>query len=206
MQNIRGILGVTFDAFKENDQGVKTKKSSAEILDEYNRLKRRLYDKYDNDEITDDEYNRTLKSLDGLYTEYMSTINSHDKPAKELSLTDIKDFIDPALLQDSMFLNLLAKYKSNLKTKADIQAFVEKYKTEKKEIAYRIFGSNVDYIDEDLWGDEIFQKYYARYELENYTPDELTDFIKDYRRDILKETPDNIEKTEITDNGDHAIW
>ena len=206
MQNIRQVLGITFDAFIEDEKGNKIKRASSEIFSQYMSLQRTLVAKYDSDEITDEEYSKAIKSLNKLYAQYRSMNQTQSAPTQESDFIDIKDFVDPNLLQDSIFLGFLDRYKANLKTKADIEAFVERYKTEKRELASKIFGDNVDYIDEDLLGSETFKKYYDRYGVEDYTPDELADFIKQYRKDVLQEIPEDIGPVEKTEAEDPGIW
>ena len=206
MQNIMQVLGVAFEADYTNVQGQRVQKNLQRLLDEYRRLETILYDKLCDEEITDDEYMTTINSLKSLLGKYKANLKSMSAPQQESDFTDIKDFIDPKLLEDSIFLGFLDRYKTNLKTKADIEAFVERYKTEKRELASKIFGDNIDYIDEELWGDATFQKRYKDYNLEDYTPDELADFIKQYRKDVLQEISEDVEPVEKTGANDPGIW
>lgn len=206
MQNIMQVLGVAFEANYTNVQGQRVQKNLQRLLDEYRRLETILYDKLCDEEITDDEYMTTINSLKSLLGKYKANLKSMSAPQQESDFTDIKDFIHPKLLEDSMFLGFLDRYKAKLKTKADVEAFAERYKTEKRESASRIFGDNIDYIDEDLWGSETFKEYYDRYGLEDSTPDELADFIKQYRKYVLQEISEDVEHAEKTEANDPGIW
>ena len=83
MQNIRQVLGVTFDAFIEDEKGTKIKRASSEIFSQYMSLQRTLVAKYDSDEITDEEYYKAIKSLNKLYAQYRSMNQTQSAPTQE---------------------------------------------------------------------------------------------------------------------------